>query len=240
MKKIKKILLIVFVSFMLCGCSVTYNLTIDKNTIKEETLIHQDNSNLEELNTLYLDKPVNYNVFVEDDDIESIGEENDIYTRKFVAREDGIDVRYFYDKFNKDTIASSFAARKAFANIGYSYNNSTNTIQLSTNNATKAFLEEPQLDSITINITTSYNVRSHNAASVNGNTYTWNFTREDNNRNIVLVMDIIKKDESEGKEDEPEQEIKETLEDETSSWQLILAFMFGFVVVLFILFKIKK
>ena len=87
MIKIKKILLVILVSFLLSGCSVTYNLTIDESTIKEETLIHQDNNNLEELNTLYLDKPVNYKVFMEDDDIESIGSENDIYTRKFVARE---------------------------------------------------------------------------------------------------------------------------------------------------------
>lgn len=240
MKKIKKMLLIVLVSFMLCGCSVTYNLTIDENTIKEETLIHQDNSNLEELNALYLDKPVNYNVFVEDDDIESIGKENDIYTRKFVARDGGIDVRYYYDKFNKDTIASSFAARKAFANVGYYYNKATNTIQLSTNNGAKIFLEEPQLDSITVNITTSYNVRSHNATSVNGNTYTWNFSRDDNNRNIVFVMDIVKKDESEEKEDKQDIKERQEDEDETSSWQLILAFIIGFIIVLFILFKVRK
>lgn len=241
MNKLKRILLIIIFSFVLSGCSVTYNLTIDENTIKEETLIHQDNKNLGELNNLYLDKPVNYKVYVEDDDIESIGKENDIYSRKFVARDGGIDVRYFYDKFNKNTIASSFAARKAFENIGYYYNKGTNTIQLSTNNGSKAFFEYPELTSITVNITTSYNVRSHNANSVKGNTYTWNFSKEDNSRNIVLVMDIEKKDDEENKQNNNEEvNSKKDKENETSSWQLILMFVLGFIVVLFILFKVKK
>lgn len=241
MKKIKKMLLIIILTFILSGCSVTYNLTIDGDTIKEETLIHQENSNLEELNALYLDKPVNYNVIVEDDDIESIGKENDIYIRKFVAREGGIDVRYFYNKFNKNTIASSFAARKAFANIGYSYNKETNTIQLSTNKGAKIFFEEPELDNITINITTSYPVRSHNATSVRENTYTWNFSKEDNNKNIVLVMDIEKKDDDvQNKQEEEDTNEESKNENESSSWQLILIFIFGFIIVLFILFKINN
>lgn len=242
MRKIKKILLIVIASFILSGCSVTYNLTIDENAIKEETLIHQDNSNLEELNNLYLDKPVNYKVFVEDDDIESIGKENDIYVRKFVARDGGIDVRYFYDKFNKNTIASSFAARKAFENIGYYYDKSSNTIQLSTNNGSKAFFEYPELDNLTINITTSYNVRSHNATSVKDNTYTWVFKRDDNSKNIVLVMEIEKKEEENkpNKDQDKEPKEKEDKESKTSPWQLILIFIGGFIVVLFILFKINN
>lgn len=242
MRKVKKIVLVILISFLLSGCSVTYNLTIDEKTIQEETLIHQDSNNLEELKTIYLDKPVNYNVFVEDDDIESIGSENDIYIRKFVAREGGIDVRYFYDKFNKNTISSSFAARKAFTNVGYYYNKATNTIQLSTNNGSKAFLEYPELDSLTINIKTSYPVRSHNANSVNGNTYTWNFSKDNNNHNIVLVMDIEKKDDSEIGDKDIDNNKDEKIEDEneTSSWQLILIFVTGFIVVLFILFKIKK
>lgn len=240
MKKMRKILLIVIAIFILSGCSVTYNLTINENTIKEETLIHQDNKNLDELNNLYLDKPVNFNVYVEDDDIESIGEENDIYIRKFVARDGGIDVRYYYDKFNKDTIASSFAARKAFKNVGYSYNRATNTIQLSTNNGAKIFDEEPGLDSMTINITTSYNVRSHNATSVKGNTYTWNFSKEDNNKNIVLVMDIKKQEEDKDEETEQKENKNDTDTKENTPWQLMLTFVIGFIIVLFILFKVKK
>lgn len=241
MRKVKEMLLLIIGVFMLCGCSVTYNLTIDESSIKEETLIHQDNSNLEELNALYLDKPVNYNVFVEDDDIESIGKENDIYVRKFVAREGGIDVRYYYDKFNKNTISSSFAARKAFTNVGYYYDKGANTIQLSTNNGSKAFFEYPELDNLTINITTSYNVRSHNATSVKGNTYTWNFSKDDNSKNIVLVMDIEKKDEEDKTKPKEDEQVKED-EDEskTSSWQLILIFIIGFIIVLFILFKINN
>ncbi len=241
MRKVKKMLLLIIGGFMLCGCSATYNLTIDENVIKEETLIHQDNNNLEELNSIYLDKPVNYNVFVEDDDIESIGTENDIYVRKFVAREGGIDVRYYYDKFNKNTISSSFAARKAFTNIGYYYNKATNTIQLSTNNGSKAFLEYPELDSLIVNITTTYPVQSHNATSVKGNTYTWNFKKEDNSKNIVLVMNIEEKDEKDKNNPQEEDSIKETKEEkESSSWQLILIFIFGFIIVLFILFKINN
>ena len=52
MRKVKKIVLVILISFILSGCSITYNLTIDEKTIQEETLIHQDNNNLEELKTI--------------------------------------------------------------------------------------------------------------------------------------------------------------------------------------------
>ena len=52
------------------------------------------------------------------------------------------------------------------------------------------FQQYKNLNSIKVNITSTYNVIESNADSVNGNVYTWNLSRN-NNKNIYIKYDTV-------------------------------------------------
>lgn len=253
MNKCKKMIFLVVLTFLLCGCSATYNLTITKDSIKEEAIILDDitvSNSMEEMSHIYPPLTIDYKEAIEDDDIANLEEGIEIYNQKIDKINDAYQIRYAYDKFTKDTITSSNIARTAYSNIGYLYSPKENIIQLSTNPNLKAFDEFPNLDSITVNITTDYLVSNSNADQVNGNTYSWVFTRENRNRNVVLVMQFRedssdKEENTQNKEEQTKEEQKNTTNGDTqdqkyASWLIILVFLGIFAIILLVLFKIKK
>lgn len=253
MNKLKKGIALLVLPVVLCGCSATYNVNITKDTITEELLILDDvnvSSSLEEMSHIYPPMTVDYKEAIEDDDIANLEEGMEIYNQKIDKIKGAYQIRYEYSKFTKDTIVNSNIARAAYNNVGYLYSPKENIIQLSTNSNVKAFDEFPNLDSVTVNITTEYLVSNSNADQVNGNTYTWVITRENKNRNILLVMqfreDSSPAEESkqnsdeQTKEDENYATKEETQKQNYSSWLIIVVFLSIFAIILLVLFKIKK
>lgn len=254
MKKFK-ILILLILPVILCGCNATYNLHITKNFMTEEVIIN-DNINggmtLEEIKHTYPELTIDYNNAIEDDDINNLEDGTAIYNRNIEKIDNNYQIKYKYDKFTRNNIANSNIGRIGFKNIGYIYNLKDNYIQISTNNKMDAFTEFNDLDNVTINITVDYNVKENNADSVNGNVYTWNFNKENTNRNILLVMDMTENNSSKNEESNSESnkvnknkdDKKEDEENEESSnqssWRLILVFLGIFVIIIIILFKIKK
>jgi len=95
---------------------------------------------------------------------------------------------YQYDyKFNQYKNATSL--KNAFRSSQVQYDSYEKQMLVTTEaSGMLLFKNNPQLSQVKINVTTTYNVMEHNADYVNGNTYTWVFTK-DTKKGVYLLME---------------------------------------------------
>lgn len=237
MKKVKKIFLMLVISIILSGCSATYNLEFSSTGIKEELIINQEKVDLNEVKGIYIDSPVDYDVIVPDDDFSKIDKSIPLYEKDFINTSNGYQVKYSYNKHSDKSLANSNIVKNGFLNASSVIHN--NTKQLSTSNGLIAFKAYPELTDVTINIKTDYNVLNNNADLVNGNVYTWYFSKDNNNKNIYLLMDIKQNDVT-NKQEETVKNNQETKKEKESSIIVLFIFLGIFIIVMIFLFKFKK
>lgn len=181
----KRIILLIIAVLLTTGCTCEYNLTIDNNTYHEKIILTGTTS--EEI-TNFSNK---WQIPVDKEEYNSIGGDTN----------SGVDVTgdiYEYSKtgnnlvFNYDFTTSGINNSTA---ISQCYSKATITayqdsIIISTSDKVNCFDRYAPLTNLKINITTTKSVKSHNADSVNGNTYTWNVNSTNaNNKPINLLID---------------------------------------------------
>lgn len=181
----KRIILLIIAVLLTTGCTCEYNLTIDNNTYHEKIILTGTTS--EEI-TNFSNK---WQIPVDKEEYNSIGGDTN----------SGVDVTgdiYEYSKtgnnlvFNYDFTTSGINNSTA---ISQCYSKATitayqNSIIISTSDKVNCFDRYAPLTNLKINITTTKQVKSHNADSVNGNTYTWNVNSTNaNNKPINLLID---------------------------------------------------
>lgn len=190
MKYIRVIICLLF-TFLLFGCSATYDLDIDKELKINESLnlslsSDTDYSKLSEFNS---NLPVDINV----DDVEAFNnKKNDI---------DYFDIKKSLDSnlisFNYDYLDYNNLDSDRIINTCYDYfslvnknDNDNYKLILSTSKKFNCFDLYDNLDDVTINISTKKKVYDNNADSVNGNTYTWYINKDTkDDAAISIVMD---------------------------------------------------
>jgi hypothetical protein len=198
----KKLLLCIACLFLLTGCSITYNLNIDKK-FKENISIIEANpeyfnyemsgTSLNDAKNYYLKMPV------------TLYNNAPHYSESF----DKIPGIYYYnvkDLTNANEIGLSFDG--IFKNYSkYSDSNmvwyaSRLNVEKNDNKITilvdnfKIFKKYINLDKLTVNVKVNYLVSESNADSVNGNVYTWVITRPNyNSKTIKLIyktkLDVV-------------------------------------------------
>lgn len=181
----KKIIVLIIMLLLTTGCTCEYNLNIDGNTYKEEINILGTDS--EEINNFNND----WKVPVDKDEYNNISGEpgteikinGDTYTYKI----SGNNLIFSYD-FTRNRLNNSTAISNCYDKATIqSYENS---IVISTSNKVSCFDKYPTLTMVKVNITTDKNVTSNNADSVNGNTYTWNLTKNNSSdKSINMIID---------------------------------------------------
>lgn len=166
----KKLLLLISI-LLLTGCTCEYNLNIDNLTYQEEIIIKGENE--EEINNLNqeweipIDKE-EYNIGGDEDTI--LSSNIDTYKYQFINNT----LKFNYD-FTKNSIINSSAISSCYNKITVvNYDNKT---IISTSPKINCFSKYPNLTKLTVNIKTDKLVINHDADSVNGNVYTWNFTK---------------------------------------------------------------
>lgn len=181
----RKILITFLIIFICSGCTVNYNLTIDKDLkVKEqikglETNKTTSNLNNEELLNVLIDSNSDY---VDKNNVEKIID-NDSYGVKIINNYDSLD-----EYFNK-----SIYYKQYFEKVNYDNDNgkitieSSNNIKLEYDNPEKFYINKG-----TINIKVPFKVTNSNADKINKftNTYTWSFDEDTENKNIHLEFDI--------------------------------------------------
>lgn len=206
-----KCLILVFLIFMMCGCTAEVNLDISDNKIKESVDItfYQ--------NVLYPKDIIktsfrNYipvyakNLIVDtmpDEPLEGI----DYYTKKETDLGNGYKFNYSYD-FNINEYKEARTVKDGFRSYNISFNQDDHTISLFAEGTLLYFNEYPELEEVKINIKTDCLVKENNADDVKDNTYTWVFKKDDvksinmlidtsdvvknvDNTNIIIIASIL-------------------------------------------------
>jgi len=187
--KVKVILLSVFVLLICSGCSVEYNLDIDKGlklneSVTIETFNNEEKMKIKDYNS-YL--PIDINA----DDYSVYQEKKDgVEYYNFTKDNNKIMFDYLYDvdKFNNNVFARTCYE---YVTVMENYNKEEerNELILSTSKEFLCFKYYDSLENVVVKIKTTRDVYSNNADNVEGNTYIWNINKankEDATINLVI------------------------------------------------------
>ena len=180
--RIKRIIIMLFSIIALSGCTATYELNISNNGFEEKISI---NSNEITKSNYYITAYYNgipENVY--DVDINTKIDGIEYYNTKLLNNTLEFKYKFKENDFFKSNIANSFFS--VFLIQEYEYDDENTYNLLSTTDDFSAFETYNDLDEVTINIKTNYEVISTNADKINKNIYTWNLNKN-KNKSINLM-----------------------------------------------------
>jgi len=229
-----KLIIICLGAFILSGCNIEYTIEINGDDVIENVeivdLVQGYRNKAEIFGTYDI-----FSAFFEvNQDINLSEFMNSFPERTINELENGYRINYRYT-FNKANYKNSRALRTAFRNVNFNVDN--NSLLIETISRTNLFEDYQYLNQVAINIKTDYIITNHNADRVNGNVYTWYFNRENYNDKRILL---------DGRRNENNEETPSppSNEPEESSWLETLGIVFasfvGFILVLYIIIKIKN
>lgn len=198
----KKVILLIILVLLLCGCSSEVNLNIDGKNITEEVNINYMADSSITKRDIYASFreyiPAFNDVLVVDTQEDVKDEGVKYYERKINEYNNGYLFNYKYT-FNTNNYKNARSVKNAFKSLNINDNKNDNTVIISSDNAGIILLRKyPQLTSVTVNITTNNQVLETNGVK-NGSKYSWTFTQQDNNKGIYIKMKVkdsnIKNDE---------------------------------------------
>ena len=172
MKKIK-IFLIVFITFLVTGCSSNYDLNLDTESIDEKLTLTMSKKAYEE----------NYNTITAN---KSVFDDNSaFYDIEVINNIDKFLVTYSHS-YNHEDYFNSLNLNSCFNEINHNVNGSVETISLT---GFKCL----QGDNLRVIVDSKYKIYNSNAHIVNGNKNIWDID-EDNkdNINISFIVDYNK------------------------------------------------
>ena len=211
--KNKKIILLLL-SFVMCGCTARYNLDISDGKIKETATIYATSTE-----TYVGDNTANLLKYAAGSPRVSLNLKNkNVYDNLGqVSEVSGVD--YYDMSFNDNTLIATTKYniehfRKAVETPAYvalfesSNRNDIQTIKFSNINS---FGTYNTLDNLVVTINTDYKVTYTNADSVNGNTYTWNVNRSNYSKKVIEISFEYKSTESQSSEEKTNEGTTATL-----------------------------
>lgn len=165
----KKKIILFLLPVLLTGCTINYDLIIDKNSLTETI---SGVANKEDYEIKETDTDINLFYTLINDDVSSLTEGNDLYIKNIIDNGNGINYDYTYNykrNFEKSRIINT-----CFENHYIDETDEYYYINLSGN------FYCLYADKIDINVISNYEVIDNNAQSVNGNKYKWIIDKSDN------------------------------------------------------------
>jgi len=179
----KKLLLLICIgiSFLLTGCSVNYNLYIEKDSITEsiDAYLPDTKENRDYVNILKKNRQSAY--------FEMNNNRTYYYKMEYENVDNMLKLNYEYQYLNSVKLQNSNALSRCY------YNNSVVTagdfLTLSTSDQVTCIYKdgEKQVDKINVNIITDLKVEEHNADHKSGNRYTWNITDKNYQKKPIYI-----------------------------------------------------
>ena len=175
----KRILLLISLVFILCGCTVNYNLEVNDNSLTE-VISGTVTKNESQMNENATDIPLIYDL-INNPQTAIFNDDNQLYIKNIVDLGDNLEYTYSYEynnNFEKSKIINScFENREVYeTDLVYHVKLSGKFYCLYS-------------DSININVISNKKVVSNNANKVNNNIYTWVIDKPDN---VNIQLDISK------------------------------------------------
>ena len=186
-----KIILLVIIGLMLCGCSAEVNLEVNPSNISETISITTNaDSTYTKQNILegfrnYM--PIYNNIEIPDTEPDEPVSGVQYYEHTQEELSNGYKNVYSHT-FDFGRYKNARSVNDAFRSVTIQNSSSQKTMLLSTDSGgLKSFNTYPGLETVRVNIKTDYEVIKHNADSVNGNVYTWYFSK-DTKKGVYLLM----------------------------------------------------
>lgn len=192
--------IILVLSFILCGCSATYDVEITDNKVIEDFTFIEDASKKNDRNlstsniegTEYSQGGEVYEKLVNDElkiETQAFVNEGEKYYKKTLIDSDKYGINYKYS-FNLNDYRKSYIANSATNKFNSLYSNGILYISTSTEVAKEYFENFKALDDITIHIKSSYKAKKNNADKVDGYNYYWYINRANyKDKNIYIELD---------------------------------------------------
>lgn len=192
--------IILVLSFILCGCSATYNIEITDNKVIEDFSFFEDASKINDKilfdqeieGTEYEQEGESYKKLVDSElkiETQVFVNEGSKYYEKNLINSDKYGINYKFSFDNMD-YKKSYIANSASKMFNFMNTNGTLYISTSTEIAKDYYDNFPTLDNITIHIKSSYKSSKNNADRVDGDNYYWDINRSNyKNKNIYLELD---------------------------------------------------
>lgn len=180
--RLNKIILLLFITFLLSGCTVTYNLDISDSGYEEKiNIVGSVDENFVEYSI-----PSFWGIIDFEDVNASFLEKSkgvEYYNSKFWKEDNLLKLDYQY-KFDENNFKNSNLANFSYNTFivkKYDYDDDgiNDYFILTTDNKFNIFDRFSKIESVTINIKCYYEVISSNADEVNKNVYTWYLNRND-------------------------------------------------------------
>lgn len=238
MKRIKLFIMLILISTLSTGCSVEYNLTINKDTIQEDIIVNDIITSkrtkekiLNHYNKWY-PTYINYITSGESIPLPNYNSKYngiEYYDKTIKEIENGYQYNYKYTH-GLDRYYDAYVLGVAFPDTSIYESNKLLVFQTS---STSFLCDYDYFDKLTINIKVDedvYEVSKHNAKKANNNIYSWTISRNDcDNSSIYLTLE--KKPVSKNKENK---KIKES--------EFALYLFCGIIIILVLIgyFIIKK
>lgn len=244
----KKIILLLLL-MLTFGCSAEYNLDISEESIKEELILSSEISdalNNSEYYSEYLDEyPIYYDeeflYYSPTEKIDGIT----YYDKNINNTEYGYRASYKANYTIKD-YSKSRILNNAFENYNIGYDRKDKYYYIVIQNL-KIFNYNDAISSIVVNINVNdYEVIENNANTINGNVLTWNFYKNDNNKNDRIILKYQVKENNNEEMQKPNNNINNNpsnnlpLEDNTNDLLLVISVLIGFVIVVIGIIVINK
>ena len=222
----KKLFILIILLLFTTGCTCEYNLKIEDNIFKEQIKLTADSQ--EEMSAFNkkweISAKKDQNVPGGDPSTtETIT--NSIYKYNLSNSTLTFDYNFSQSEYN-----SSTAISKCYNNI--TITNYQNSTIISTPSTVICFDNYPSLDKVIVNVIVDRDVKSNNADGVNGNTYTWNLTRENANDKTINMV-IVNSSEQASDNNNHDNHTAKTKKDYSIyifCGILLLAFLLGYII----------
>ena len=226
----KKLILIICLVFLMTGCDVNYNITIDEDTFDEDIVLSfsKSNTSYDDI-SFYPDNKV---------PVYPTKEDKKFYNSKIVESVNSYDLIYSYSH-DFYSLKNSYFINNCFHDMMIT--ESDNQIIINSGDGFACFIGDDGLraDSMKININTKLKVIENNADSVNGDTYTW-IINENNYLGKEIYFKVERNNKSGGLTTLKENIIKE---DGASSLTIVIVLsimIIGGLIYLFVRYKKNK
>lgn len=187
MNKMKFIIFVVAL-FFLTGCDAKYQLDIDNKNVYE-TLFIENYNYTEEQKQLFetngITKDINDPCFLDYDSYEiddkKVNDSKKYYNLKFNNNSINVTGEIPISKYNNSRIANLLFAK-------LNVNNYDNMFSIYGYDGVQIFDLYPELDNVTVSIKVDKKVVENNADKINGNSYIWNFNKNNVSKTLYIEM----------------------------------------------------
>ncbi|MDD6094082.1 MAG: hypothetical protein PUB90_05820 [bacterium] len=184
----KKLILAMLIALCTTGCTVDYNLVIEDNKIKETTTFHQDSSDTDTKSYMYSQYLEEYPIYIDEEylyyDPNKKVEGNTYYDKSITDDSNGYNATYKAE-FKIKEYNRSRLFNDVFVNHSSGYDKKEGCYYIIADDI-KTFRQDNTVTNINVSINlVGYKVIESNQDSVNNNTYTWYFDK-DNQKSIIL------------------------------------------------------